>query len=215
MCTQCLVDKEAEAFSKGQYPCKACQRVARRARTLRENPDAKELCVGTLAERFAYYFDANVTEPFDQSISVPGCPNAPCRVGWKGARNSDGYPQMRANEQTILVHRWLYELHRGPIPVGYGVRHLCNRKCLTLSHLSADTHTQNMADKVAAGTAGRGLSVEQVRTILRLKAEGESYSGIARGIGCTQGTVRQILNGETYKEISRVLEPAGYQFGMF
>lgn len=215
-CPKCSETKPAEAFSKGQRRCKACVRVAKRAATLRGNPNAKEYCVGTLEERFAHFFDETVTDPFDPTIAVDGCPNTPCKVGWKGT-SSDGYPMMQGeNRKMVNVHRWLYELHHGSIPEKFEVRHLCNRKCLTLEHLQAGTRVENQTDRIAAGTTLRGLSVEQVRTILRLKAEGQSQREIAREIGCTtQGTVSDIVNGEIYKEVSRVREPAGHQFAMF
>jgi hypothetical protein len=52
----------------------------------------------------------------------------------------------------MSVHRYSYELHKGPISEGLHVLHECDNKlCINPDHLRAGTHAENIRDAVARG----------------------------------------------------------------
>jgi HNH endonuclease len=57
----------------------------------------------------------------------------------------------------VYVHRYAYERHHGPIPLGMLVLHTCDsRRCVNPRHLRLGTQQQNLADMVAKGRSCRG-----------------------------------------------------------
>lgn len=60
---------------------------------------------------------------------------------WRGIRNGkDRY----GTAGKTLAHRYFYELHKGPIPEGLQIDHLCRRKaCVNPDHLEAVTSRVN------------------------------------------------------------------------
>jgi len=70
---------------------------------------------------------------------------------WTGWINRSGYGQRskRLDGKVMAqgMHRYSYELHKGPIPKGLHVLHSCNVKsCVNPDHLRIGTHTDNMRD---------------------------------------------------------------------
>lgn len=62
---------------------------------------------------------------------------------WTGTIRSGGYGRW-PGEKGSLAHRVSYELHRGPIPAGMQIDHLCRiRHCVNPDHLEPVTHAQN------------------------------------------------------------------------
>ena len=96
---------------------------------------------------------------------------------WKGNRNTTGYGQIRVGRKgpSYLAHRISYELHKGPIPDGKIVRHICdNPSCVNPDHLEVGTHKDNAQDCIDRGrrarrirphTRMRKLTDDQVRAI--------------------------------------------------
>lgn len=73
-------------------------------------------------------------------------------IEWIGGLQGEGYGQFFAGrtgpEQTgkIAAHRWSYEHHRGAIPQGLQIDHLCrNRRCVNPDHLEPVTAQENIA----------------------------------------------------------------------
>src|SRR5258708_373669 len=66
---------------------------------------------------------------------------------WTGAVAGHGYGQLRdtGGRKGIYAHRFSYELHRGPIPTGMDIDHLCRtRHCVNPRHLEVVTHQENV-----------------------------------------------------------------------
>ena len=60
---------------------------------------------------------------------------------WSGGKNDDGYGVLRGR----TMHRYSYELHKGPIPAGLEIDHLCSvRNCVNPAHLEAVSHQENI-----------------------------------------------------------------------
>jgi len=58
---------------------------------------------------------------------------------WTGTKTAGGYGQMRVGgKRKDYTHRVSYRLHKGPIPEGLAIDHLCkNRACANPEHLEA------------------------------------------------------------------------------
>lgn len=72
-------------------------------------------------------------------------PECGCFV-FTGHLSHDGYGRLRVGPtyRRMSVHRIAYELHKGPIPEGYEVDHLCRvRSCCNPDHLEAVTPKEN------------------------------------------------------------------------
>ena len=69
---------------------------------------------------------------------------------WTASGNQKGYGRFSFDGRHVMVHRFSYELHIGPIPEGLEVGHLChNRRCVNPDHLEAMTHHKNLLMKFA------------------------------------------------------------------
>ncbi len=66
---------------------------------------------------------------------------------WSGYTSRDGYPRLSISndpKRIVLAHRVSYELHKGPIPEGLQIDHLChNKSCTNPDHLEAVTGAEN------------------------------------------------------------------------
>lgn len=64
---------------------------------------------------------------------------------WVGSRDGNGYGLIR-NGRLVKAHRLSYEMHKGEIPDGMEIDHLCRVKaCVNPAHLEAVTHRENMS----------------------------------------------------------------------
>jgi hypothetical protein len=69
---------------------------------------------------------------------------------WTSALNGQGYGHLGWSENgkqvTRGAHRFSYELHKGQIPTGLTIDHLCYvRNCVKPEHLEAVTHEENLS----------------------------------------------------------------------
>jgi hypothetical protein len=94
---------------------------------------------------------------------------------WTGNTNNRGYGQLHPpgeSNRTVLAHRVMYELERGPIPAGLELDHLCRVTCcVNPAHLEPVTRSVNHV---------RGLSNTVHAALQRAKTHcpsGHEYSG--------------------------------------
>ncbi len=133
--------------------------------------------------------------------------------GYSRKNNGTGYGRFEVRGHLTYAHRFSYELHKGPIPVGLQVRHKCdNCKCVNPSHLLLGTNHDNVRDMVSRGRA-RGntkvfgevhpksvLSLAEVRKIRSRCARGSTYASVARVFGVNESTIARIVKRETWKQ---------------
>lgn len=79
-------------------------------------------------------------DKFEQRVDRSG----DCHV-FIGHINTRGYGAFYVDGRQVLAHRWAYERHRGAIPEGAVIDHLCrNRRCVRVDHLEAVTIAVNV-----------------------------------------------------------------------
>lgn len=127
---------------------------------------------------------------------------------WKGAVNKrrGGYGVFNAFRAPVWAHRMSFELVNGPIPDGLMVCHRCdNPPCVRPDHLFAGTGADNMRDASDKGRLQTGqrkhskLSVENIREIRKLRAQGNTQREIASKFGVNQSTISDALTGVTWR----------------
>ena len=71
---------------------------------------------------------------------------------WRG-QQVNGYGRFRGER----AHRYAYHLHRGEIPEGLMLRHMCgNKLCVNPDHLEPGTMAENAQDGIRLGETLRG-----------------------------------------------------------
>ena len=71
-------------------------------------------------------------------------PMSGCHL-WIGAANASGYGQMHHDGKTAYAHRVNYELHKGKIPDGLALDHLCRVPCcVNPAHLEPVSFRENV-----------------------------------------------------------------------
>lgn len=72
------------------------------------------------------------------TIAASGCWN------WNGSNDRDGYARFHKSKNLYKAHRISYEWHKGKIPAGLTIDHLCeNKGCVNPEHLEAVTQEEN------------------------------------------------------------------------
>jgi hypothetical protein len=119
---------------------------------------------------------------------------------------ASGYGLLYFRKRTQTAHRIMCQLAHGDPPTPkHHAGHSChNRICINPNHLSWKTHSENMLDKRANGTANvnnwgqRGkLTAEQAAAILALKGK-KTQVAIAKQFGITESNVRNIHKGKIW-----------------
>jgi hypothetical protein len=114
---------------------------------------------------------------------------------WQRGIHHSGY----AFVARQLAHRYVYELHRGPIPEGLTLDHLCRvRHCVNPEHLEPVTMTENLR----RGRVAK-VTVDQVRAMRSRVASGEmtiTEAGLAYGVTYFQAW--NIVRRKSWKDVA-------------
>lgn len=128
---------------------------------------------------------------------------------WQGQISDKGYGLFEFRGVRYRAHRLSWELNCSPVPTGLYVCHHCdNRRCVRPSHLFLGTALDNARDAARKGRMSRRhrrgrakLTFEQARAIRETyHAGGVSQRALAARYGLGQSTVRDIVNGTTWRE---------------
>ena len=88
---------------------------------------------------------------------------------WTASVNKSGYGQFGSHSHKFAAHRFSFELHKGPIPDGLELDHLCrNRLCVNPAHLEPVTTRTNLM---------RGVSFSAKNHAKRECLRGHAFSG--------------------------------------
>lgn len=135
---------------------------------------------------------------------------------WRLAKKEKGYGVFteNRNQKLVYVHRFSYELFKGPIPHGMFVCHKCdNPPCCNPDHLFTGTNSDNMRDCVQKGRhivplrdlgiklTWQVLTDEQIAEIKMLINKGLRNEEIARAYGISGSTIQDIRTGRTHSKI--------------
>jgi hypothetical protein len=117
---------------------------------------------------------------------------------WRDAKVSTGYGAIHITTDgkrvVKLAHRVSYEIHKGEIPAGKDVMHLChNPICSNPEHLALGSRRENMQTSFAAGRLQRKIPLQDLPLIAKKRAYGETLQSIGDLYGCTKQAVRHML----------------------
>ena len=132
-----------------------------------------------------------------------------------GCKDTHGYGQIKNKGKNILVHRWVLENSKGPIPNGMCVLHSCDTPaCVNVEHLRLGTHAENMKDKHFRGRSNnvpRGhthkrprakVTEEQVVAIKVALAAKKSQISQAVRFGVSRNLISEIYLEKTWRHLN-------------
>ena len=124
---------------------------------------------------------------------------------WTGKKDGRGYGRFYdpRSMTTRRAHQLMFEYINGF--KAEEILHECdNTSCVKPTHLRAGTHEGNMRDmaKKARGNTCK-LTTESVRRIREsfVPGRGGNSSELQKEYGVSRHTIRQIANGETWKDV--------------
>lgn len=117
----------------------------------------------------------------------------PCWI-WQLKVNQYGYGNVVVGGRDKMAHRHSYEIHKGKIPVGLTIDHLCRvRDCVNPNHLEAVTMHVNQ--RRGSRTV---LSVELVEALRLARSHGVELPVLETLTGIKRRTIRAALDGENW-----------------
>lgn len=136
------------------------------------------------------YVPTTFTEGVHYNVDESGC------WIWAGRMDRNGYGKahdpLRASpsaRSTDWAHRVSYRIHRGMIPDGYDIDHLCeNPPCINPDHLNPLTRAEHMrvTNERAGGMPRREMAVAW-------RAQGMPYHEIGARLGISKNSARDLV----------------------
>ena len=128
---------------------------------------------------------------------------------WSASLTKGGYGQFNYNNKIHKAHRLSYELHKGIIPNGLLVRHIChNPSCVNPEHLCIGTSQDNKNDCVKANRQAKGSKIKvsvlketDIPEIRKLISEGFTMRVIGKLYNVNHSTIVKIKSGKIWKHI--------------
>lgn len=118
---------------------------------------------------------------------------SPCLI-WQGATHR-GYGKLKSGGKTVLAHRYFYEQHEGPIPLGKDLDHLCRqRPCVNHEHLEPVDRGVNTQRGLLAK-----LSPEKVALV---RADCRPLTALAPLLGVHPATLCKVRHGSAWANIA-------------
>lgn len=152
---------------------------------------------GSPDDRFEMYVDR-----------TPGHgPNGDCWL-WTGTINGSGYGQFSIDNKPVSIHNFSYKKHKGHIPKGMFVCHLCDFKvCCNPDHLWLGTPRDNSEDRdnKGRGKACRGQMNGNAKLtdadVLRIRSDPRTGNALAKEYGMAKSQISLIRSGKTWKHL--------------
>ncbi len=130
---------------------------------------------------------------------------------WTGAKYPSGYGAFGwAYHQGFCqrAHRFSWEAHHEPIPLGFQVLHRCdNRACVNPNHLFLGDHASNMLDRNLKGRQARQLGECQGQhklteeLVREIRESSQSDREWARQLSISHMTIGRARRGRTWKHL--------------
>lgn len=128
---------------------------------------------------------------------------------WTGAVRGPGYGAFCWNGRQGYAHRFSYEHHKGPLPEGAAIMHICDTPlCVNPDHLEVGTQAENLADMYAKGRgrkasgADHGLAVLTPEKALAIYYDRRPNKVIAQDYGVGASTVWNIKVGRAWSHVT-------------
>ena len=119
---------------------------------------------------------------------------------WRGKCGSKHYGRLTVDHREVRVHRFAYELHHGPIPVGQHVTQTCgNWRCVRPDHLAVG----KAPVAHAAGEASVNAKLTEAEVVeIRTRAEaGETLAKLAAAYGVSRTSIWRVVKRETWADV--------------
>ena len=163
------------------------------------DPDAPRVELVSLDDLIACAPTKRIARRFSTCVDADGADG--CWV-WTAAHAHNGYGVITHNRKQRRLHRFVFELVKGPIPQGLVVAHWCdNRPCVNPAHLEAMTQRENLLHMVRRGRARTKLDDDQVREIRRRYALGESMRSLEKDFPVTRSTIHLVVQRRRYSHV--------------
>lgn len=139
---------------------------------------------------------------------------------WDSNKTVKGYGQIYVGEgqSPVGAHRLSYMIHHGPVPDGMYVCHSCdNPECTNPNHLFLGTPKDNTQDMLTKSreawgmkSGSRKLTTDQVISIRRAYADGESIDILMGIFGVSRSCITDIVTGRRWgKAPGPISKPPG------